>query len=141
MWLQSRNVRDVSNRLFAPAHTSIEELILDLVSLNYCEFVMAASGGQANAALDETNRTPHLLVINGSVPTANAGYCTIGGKSTETNLREAAAKATAILAVGACAFDGCVQAAAPNPTGAVGVRDILTSRRSSTSRVARRSPK
>ena len=89
---------------------------------------MAAAGHQANAALDETNKSPHILVVNGSIPTANAGYCTIGGKSTEQILRESAAKATAILAVGACAFYGCVQAAQPNPTGAVGVQDTLTDR-------------
>ena len=128
VWLQLQECTGCLESTLRAAHTSIEELILNLISLNYCELVMAAAGQQANGALDETNKTPHLLVVNGSIPTANAGYCTIGGKSTEQILRETAAKATAILAVGACAFDGCVQAAAPNPTGAVGVQDILTDR-------------
>ena len=128
VWLQLQECTGCLESTLRAGHTSIEELVLNMVSLNYCELVMAASGTAANAALDATNREPHILVINGSVPTANAGYCTIGGKSTETILREAAANATAILAVGSCAFDGCVQAAAPNPTGAVGVRDILTGR-------------
>ena len=33
-----------------------------------------------------------------------------------------------ILAVGSCAYFGSIQAARPNPTGAVGIRDILTDR-------------
>lgn len=128
VWLQLQECTGCLESTLRAGHTSIEELILNLISLNYCELVMAAAGAQASAALDATNREPHLLVVNGSVPLANAGYCTIGGKSTEAILREAAAKATAILAVGACAFYGCVQAAAPNPTGAVGVQDILPNR-------------
>lgn len=67
------------------------------------------------------------MVVNGSVPlNENGVYCTIGGKSAEQVLREAAENATAVLAVGACAVYGSVQAAKPNPTGAVGVEDIIT---------------
>jgi hydrogenase small subunit len=128
VWLQLQECTGCLESTLRAGHTSIEELILNLISLNYCELVMAASGQAANAALDATNKEPHLLVVNGSIPTLNPGYCTIGGKSTEAILRDAAANATAILAVGACAFYGCVQAAAPNPTGAVGVQDILTNR-------------
>ena len=128
VWLQLQECTGCLESTLRAGHTSIEELILNMISLNYCELVMAASGEQANAALDATNKEPHVLIVNGSVPTLNAGYCTIGGKSSEQILRESAENATAILAVGACAFYGCVQAAAPNPTGAVGVESILTSR-------------
>ena len=50
----------------------------------------------------------------------------IGGRTAEVVLKEAAAGASAVIAVGACAHWGNVQAARPNPTGAVGVRDIIT---------------
>jgi hydrogenase small subunit len=40
-------------------------------------------------------------------------------------LEEAATGASAVIAVGACAHWGSVQAARPNPTGAVGVGDIV----------------
>jgi hydrogenase small subunit len=43
-------------------------------------------------------------------------------------LVEAAAGAAAVVAIGACAHWGSVQAARPNPTGAVGVRDVITDR-------------
>jgi hydrogenase small subunit len=49
----------------------------------------------------------------------------IGGRTAETVIKEAAAGAAAIIAVGACAHWGSVQAARPNPTGAVGVGDVI----------------
>jgi hydrogenase small subunit len=52
-------------------------------------------------------------------------YCTIGGESAEEVLRKSAENAQAILAVGACAVWGSVQASKPNPTGAVGVDAII----------------
>ncbi len=43
----------------------------------------------------------------------------------KTVLEEAAEDAAAVIAVGACAHFGSIQAARPNPTGAVGVADIV----------------
>ncbi|XCB28941.1 hydrogenase small subunit [Arcanobacterium hippocoleae] len=106
--------------------TTVEEVVLNLLSVNYNELVMAASGEAAENALAEVNKEDHILVVNGSIPLKDDGiYCTIGGKSTEQILRESAENASVILAVGACAVFGSVQAAKPNPTGAVGVDEII----------------
>ena len=103
-----------------------------MVSLEYTELIMAASGDQAGAALNKAIEQPHLLVVNGAIPLRDKGvYCVIGGETAEELLRRAATKATAMIAVGACAHYGSVQAAAPNPTGAVGVSDISRTARSS----------
>jgi hydrogenase small subunit len=105
----------------------VEELILNLVSMDYNELLMAAAGTAADAALAAANKQPHILVVNGSIPLAENGvYTTIGGKSAEQVLRESAENATAVFAVGACAHWGCVQASHPNPTGAVGVDEVIT---------------
>jgi hydrogenase small subunit len=107
--------------------TTVEELILNLVSMDYNELLMAAAGSAADAALTAANKQPHVLVVNGSIPLAEGGiYTTIGGKSAEQVLRESAENATAVFAVGACAHWGCVQASHPNPTGAVGVDEVIT---------------
>ena len=91
---------------------------------------MAAAGDAANKALDDANLSDHILVVNGSVPTKDGGiYCTIGGKSAEQVLKDAAKNASAVLAVGACAVWGSVQASNPNPTGAVGVDQIITDKK------------
>jgi hydrogenase small subunit len=100
-----------------------------MISLDYNELLMATSGKAANDLLAVAAKEPHLLIVNGSVPLKEHGaYCTIGGESAEEVLKRAARNATAVLAVGACAVYGCIQAASPNPTGAVGVADIINDR-------------
>jgi hydrogenase small subunit len=103
--------------------------VLDTVSLDYSHTLMAAAGRQAEDALHAAmreNAGKYLLVVTGSVPLADDGiYLTIGGRTAKAVLEEAAEGAAAILAVGACAHWGSVQAARPNPTGAVGVAEVI----------------
>jgi hydrogenase small subunit len=129
VWLQLQECTGCIESLLRSGSSPIEELILEQVSLNYNELLMAPSGQAANDLLARADREPHLLVVNGSVPLKEHGaYCTIGGESSEQVLRRAAQRASAILAVGACAEYGCVQAGSPNPTGAVGVAEVITDR-------------
>ena len=126
VWLQLQECTGCMESTLRSAGTTVEEVVLNLMSVNYNELVMAAAGEAAEKALEETNKEPHILVVNGAIPTNDDGiYCTIGGKSAEQVLREAAENATVILAVGACAVFGSVQAAKPNPTGARGVDEII----------------
>jgi len=126
VWLQLQECTGCVESALRSGGTTVEEVVLSLLSVNYNEAIMAAAGDAANAALDATNAEPHILVVNGSIPTKDDGiYCVIGGKSAEQVLREAAENAIAILAVGACAVWGSVQASKPNPTGAVGVDQII----------------
>jgi len=127
VWLQLQECTGCMESALRSGGTTVEDVVLNLMSVNYNELVMAAAGDAANAAMDATNKEPHILVVNGSIPRNDNGvYCVIGGKTAEQVLREAAENATAILAVGACAVWGSVQASKPNPTGAVGVEDIIT---------------
>ncbi|GAB2460895.1 hydrogenase small subunit [Xylanimonas ulmi] len=127
VWLQLQECTGCVESTLRSGGATIEEAVLRLLSVNYNELVMAAAGDAANRALDETNASDHILVVNGSVPRGEGGaYCTIGGKSAEQVLRESAEHASAILAVGACAVWGSVQASRPNPTDAVGVDQIIT---------------
>jgi len=126
VWLQLQECTGCMESALRSGGTTVEEVVLSLLSVNYNELVMAAAGEAADKALADTNANDHILVVNGSIPTKDGGiYCTIGGKSAEDILVESAKKATAILAVGACAVWGSVQAASPNPTGAVGVDQII----------------
>lgn len=126
VWLQLQECTGCMESTLRSGGTTVEEVVLNLLSVNYNELVMAAAGEAAEKALEETNAQEHILVVNGSIPTKDGGiYCTIGGKSAEQVLRESAKNATMILAVGACAVYGSVQAAKPNPTGAVGVDEII----------------
>lgn len=129
VWLQLQECTGCLESLVRSGSTPVDALILEAISLNYNELLMAAAGADANALLADAVKAPHLLIVNGSVPLKeNGAYCTIGGESAEMVLKQAAQNATAILAVGACATYGCIQAASPNPTGAVGVAEVIRDR-------------
>ena len=127
VWLQLQECTGCMESVLRSGGTTVEEVVLNLLSVNYNELVMAAAGEAAEKALEETNASEHILVVNGSIPTKDDGiYCTVGGKSAQQVLEDSAKNATMILAVGACAVFGSVQAAKPNPTGAVGVDEIIS---------------
>ena len=63
------------------SHPDLARLILDIISLDYHETVMAAAGHQAEQNLHETvEKHPFLLVVEGAIPTKENGiHCMIGG--------------------------------------------------------------
>ena len=129
VWLQLQECTGCLESVLRSGSTPVDQLLLEMISLDYNELLMASSGKEANDLLAAADKGPHLLIVNGSVPLKDHGaYCTIGGESAEEVLKRTARNATAVLAVGACAVYGCVQAARPNPTGAVGVADIIHDR-------------
>lgn len=129
VWLQLQECTGCMESVLRSGGTTVEEVVLNLLSVNYNELVMAAAGEAAEKVLEETNASEHILVVNGSIPTKDDGiYCTVGGKSAQQVLEDSAKNATMILAVGACAVFGSVQAAKPNPTGAVGVDEIISNK-------------
>ena len=132
IWLQLQECTGCVESVLRSGEPTMGELILDLVSLDFNDTLMAAAGHAAEAALHsamQENHGKYLLVVTGSVPMNDGGiYLTIGGRTAHDVLVEAADGAAAVIAVGACAHWGSVQAARPNPTGAVGVRDIIKDR-------------
>ena len=129
IWLQLQECTGCVESVIRTSEPSIGDLVLELISLDYQHTLMAAAGHQSEAALQtamQENRGQYLLVVTGSIPLAENGiYTTIGGRTVREILEETAEGAAAILAVGACAHWGSVQAARPNPTGAVGVSEIV----------------
>ncbi len=102
----------------------IVSLLLEVLSVDYLETIMAPAGDQAarsyQAARQQTGQ--YVCVVEGAIPTAQNGhYCVIGGRTALSIVQEASAGALATIALGACATDGGISAAAPNPTGALGV--------------------
>jgi hydrogenase small subunit len=104
----------------------ITELLLDFISLEYHETIMSGSGTQSKKSLDDAiaaNQGKYILVVEGSIPLAQNGvYCMVNGETAVSILQRVAKKALGVVAAGSCAFDGGLAAAAPNPTGADGVR-------------------
>jgi hydrogenase small subunit len=129
IWLQLQECTGCVESVLRSESPTIGDLILDLVSLDYQHTLMAAAGEAAEEALQRSLRDNHgeyLLIVTGSIPLKDGGiYTMIGGRTVKTILEEAAAGAAVVIAVGACAHWGSVQAARPNPTGAVGVSEIV----------------
>ena len=127
VWLSLQECTGCTESVLRTASPTIGDLVLDVVSLDFQENLMAAAGHQAEAALQKAiSAGGYLLVVTGSVPLNDGGiYLTIGGRTAKTILEEAGRNATAVIAVGACAHWGNIQAARPNPTGAVGVSEII----------------
>lgn len=129
IWLQLQECTGCVESVLRTADPTIGDLLLDVVSLDYNHTLMAGAGDSVERAKKtamDANRGKYVLVVTGSIPMNEGGiYTTIGGRTAHDILVEAAGGAVAILAVGACAHFGSVQSARPNPTGAVGVRDVI----------------
>jgi len=130
IWLQLQECTGCVESVLRTAEPTIGDLVLDLVSLDYQHTLMAGAGQAAEKALSDAmaaNKGKYVLVVTGSVPLNENGiFLTIGGRTGREILEEAARDAAAVVGVGACAHFGSVQAARPNPTGAVGIRSIIT---------------
>lgn len=129
IWLEFQSCSGDSEAFLRASHPTAAEIILDLISLEYAEVIMAAAGHQAEAAKHQAIEKYHgkyLLIVEGSIPTkANGAYCTIAGQSGLEVLKQAMAGAAATIAVGTCATFGGIPAAAPNPSGAISVTDAV----------------
>lgn len=129
IWLQLQECTGCVESVLRTAEPTIGDLVLDLISLDYQHTLMAGAGHAVESAMQDSikaNYGKYVLLVTGSIPLNDGGiYCTVGGRTAKDILTEAAEGAAAVLAIGACAHWGSVQAARPNPTGAVGVRDII----------------
>jgi hydrogenase small subunit len=129
VWLEFQDCAGNTEALLRASNPTVAELVLDVLSVDYHETIMAAAGYQAEEALAKTmkeQRGKYIAVVEGSIPLKDDGvYCCIGGKSALDIAREVCGNAFATIAVGSCAAFGGLPAAAPNPTGAVGVKDAV----------------
>ncbi len=129
IWLQFQECTGCTESLLRAEHPTLDKLILDVISLDYHETLMAAAGHQAEqarVAAMAANKGKYILVVEGAIPTGIAGnYCKIGGRTAIEIVKECAADAAAVVAIGSCASWGGMPSTAPNPTGASPVADIL----------------
>ncbi len=131
IWLELQDCAGNTEAILRSDAPTIDELLLDIVSLEYNHTIQAAAGHQAEHHLDEAAKTfagEFLCVVEGSIPRGMDGnYGTTGpkGETFEDHLKRISNQSAAVVAVGTCATFGGVPAAYPNPTDAVGVQDIV----------------
>ena len=129
IWLEFQDCAGNTESFLRASRPTAAEVILDMLSVDYHETIMAAAGVQAEQNRDNTVKQragSYIAIVEGSIPTgANGAYCTIGGRAALDIAREVCGNAAATIAIGTCASFGGIPAASPNPTGALGVADAV----------------
>ncbi|MFN7966960.1 MAG: hydrogenase small subunit [Acidobacteriota bacterium] len=129
VWLEFQDCCGNTESFLRAGRPTVADIVLDTLSVDYHETIMAAAGHQAEAALHgavEGKKGQYIVVVEGSIPTGAGGaYCTIGGRSAQQIAREVCGGAAATIAIGTCAAFGGIPAASPNPTGALSVADAV----------------
>jgi hydrogenase small subunit len=129
IWLHMQDCTGCTETLLRTSQPDLATLLFDVISLDYHETVMAASGKDAERALYEAmdaNDGKFILVVEGSIPTKEHGiYLKIAGKNGVDLLAEVAKRSAAVIAMGSCASWGGIPSSTINPTGATGVDSIV----------------
>jgi len=128
VWLSFQECTGCTESLLRAQAPGFEDLVFEMLSLDYHHTLQAAAGEAAEAARRETQERhfgDYLLVVDGSIPAAGHGYSTIAGRDNLELLAESAAGAGVVFAVGSCAAFGGLPAASPNPTAARSVVELM----------------
>ena len=129
VWLHFAECTGCSESLLRSMYPWIDELVLELLSIEYHETIMAASGHQAEENLKNAVKKykgKFICVVEGAIGTKYKGaYGKVGGKTFLDIAKDVLPKAAAVVCYGACSSFGGVQAASPNPGGFKGVGEAL----------------
>jgi hydrogenase small subunit len=128
IWLNLQECTGCSESFIRASHPVLASLLFDHISLDYSETLMAPAGEHAEKSMRDTMekyKGEYILMLEGAVPVKNEACCCINGRSARQIVEEAAENAGAVVAWGNCAASGGVQAATPNPTGAMPAGKII----------------
>jgi len=115
IWLEGQDCAGCTISFTGILNPPAASIILDKISLRYHETAMVASGKLSEDVYHETiKQGGYVLIIEGSIPSADDRFCMVGGRPFREMVEEAAKKAAAIIAVGACATYGGIPAATPS---------------------------
>jgi hydrogenase small subunit len=129
IWLSFQECTGCTESFTRSFEPTLETLILDQFSLDYHHTLQAAAGSAAEDARRQAMAAAYgdyILVVDGAVPLRDDGHwSTIGGMTNLEMLRETAQGAALVIALGSCAAFGGLPSAQPNPSGALGVGDLM----------------
>src|SRR5512145_2128790 len=125
VWLHFASDTGCTESLIKSDHPSTAELVLDILSVDYHESIMAAAGHQADELLAKAVAgKDYICIVEGGIPTV-PGHGMISGREMLDIAKEVCGNAKHVIAIGSCAVDGGVPAAAPNPSRILGVDEAL----------------
>ncbi len=110
VWINFASDTGCTEALIKATYPGPAELILDILSLDYNETIMAAAGKQAEDILNNSRKAGgYILIVEGGIPTKK-GHGMIGNREMLDIFKDMAGSAAAIIAVGSCATTGGVPA-------------------------------
>ncbi|ACC76259.1 MULTISPECIES: hydrogenase small subunit [Paraburkholderia] len=129
IWLHGLECTCCTESFIRSSHPLAKDAIFSMISLDYDDTIMAAAGMQAEAILNHIMtryKGRYIVAVEGNPPLNEDGmYCFPGGEPFIEKLKRVSADAKAVIAWGACASWGCVQAAKPNPTRATPIAGVI----------------
>lgn len=129
IWIDGLSCSCCTESFIRSSHPLAKDIILSMISLDYNDVIMAASGIQAQEAFEnaiEKNRGNYILAVEGNPPFNFDGMaCIDGGRPFLEKLEMGAKHAKAVVAWGTCASWGCVQAARPNPSHVKPIAEVV----------------
>jgi NiFe hydrogenase small subunit HydA len=125
IWLNFSSDTGCTESFIKSECPSVAEIVLNMISLDFNETIMAAAGENAEEILETyTKRGGYICVIEGAIPTKH-GFGRIGGKEMIEIALKVTSRASRVIAVGSCASFGGIPAAHPNPSEAKSVESAL----------------
>ncbi len=131
VWLHFAECTGCSEAFLRSSYPNVDDILLETISLEYHETLMAASGYQAEENLEKAVHDfagKFICVIEGALPRNLHGlYLTLGpkGKTGIQVAKEVTSKAAAVICIGSCSAFGNIPAAKPNPTDCVGISEAI----------------
>jgi len=130
IWLSFQQCTGCSESILRSFNPSIENLILDVISLDYHETLQVAAGYQAEEARAKAMKDAYgsyVLIVDGAIPSgATEFWSANAGNSNLATLNDAVSGAALVIALGTCATHGGIPAAYPNPSHAAGYGDLVS---------------
>ena len=129
IWLHFGECTGCSESLLRSMYPWIDELVLEILSVEYHETIMAAAGHQAEEQLMhavEKYKGKFICVVEGAIATKfDGGYGKVAGKTFLESAKEVIPHAAGVICIGSCSAFGNIPAASPNPGGYKGVSEAL----------------
>jgi hydrogenase small subunit len=133
IWLRGQSCGGESQALLQSWDPTVGEILIDLLSVDYSDAIMAPSGAGAERSLTSAMAAlpaGYIAVVEGSIPSSGDGTtCVVGGRAFGDVVREVCAGAVATIAVGSCAFDGGLASARGSTVSSAGVGGFAPSDR------------
>ncbi len=129
LWLNAGACTGCTESMAQATYPDVAQVVLDILSMNYMETIMMATGHAADEAMYATAKefpNEFVMIFEGTVMKGLEGNTLrVAGKPFNDIIDEIAPQAAAIIAVGSCAVDGGWVKAAPNPADGTGISMYL----------------